>query len=158
MRWLRDDGYVIDDSAEAVDRAALLRLLTSPDAYWWAAGIDATVFDRAITNSLTFSIITADTDFVGFGRVVTDHATFGYIADVIIDARHRGRGLGTWLVRVAVDHPDLSTCRRLMLATQDAHGLYAGAGFVALAHPDRWMERHDPLRSAPPATVATRSG
>ncbi|MGE0431774.1 MAG: GNAT family N-acetyltransferase, partial [Planctomycetota bacterium] len=81
---------------------------------------------------------------IGFARVVTDRATFAYLADVFVLDEFRGRGLASWLVDVILAHPDLQGLRRFLLATRDAHGLYARHGFSPLAAPARWMERHDP--------------
>jgi GNAT superfamily N-acetyltransferase len=81
---------------------------------------------------------------VGFARVLTDHATFGYLGDVYVLEAHRGRGLSKWMMRVIVEHPDLQGFRRWSLLTRDAHGLYRQFGFTPLAAPDRWMERWIP--------------
>ena len=81
---------------------------------------------------------------VGFARVITDGATFAYLADVFVLESHRGRGLAVRLMDAVIAHPRLQGLRRWVLATQDAHGLYAKFGFTALAVPDRFMERHDP--------------
>ena len=82
---------------------------------------------------------------VGFGRVVTDRATFAFWCDVYVESGHRGRGLGRGLTESFVAHPELATCRRLLLATRDAHEVYATSGFVPLAHPEVLMEIHRPL-------------
>jgi GNAT superfamily N-acetyltransferase len=76
--------------------------------------------------------------------VVTDRATFAYLADVFVLPRHRGRGLSRWMMEALTTHPALDGLRRWMLVTRDAHGLYAGFGFEPLAHPERVMERTDP--------------
>ena len=73
---------------------------------------------------------------MGFARVVTDNATFGYLADVFIDETYRGLGLSKWLMEVILSHPDLQGLRRFMLATHDAHGLYRQFGFTELANPE----------------------
>lgn len=144
MRWTREDGFAIDDDHTAVDRPLLQEWLTSADAYWWAEGLNPAVLDRAVDHSLPFSVLSPGGDFVGFARVVTDFATFGYVADVFIAREHRSAGLGHWLATVIAAHPRLASCRRLMLATADAHAMYAEAGFTPLANPSRWMERHNP--------------
>jgi GNAT superfamily N-acetyltransferase len=81
---------------------------------------------------------------VGFARVVTDYATFAWVADVFILEEHRGKGLGTWLMDAIISHPDLQGFRRWVLATKDAHNLYRRFGFRELHRPERWMERPDP--------------
>ena len=81
---------------------------------------------------------------MGFARVITDRATFAYLADVFILEPHRGNGLSKKLMAHIQAHPDLQGLRRMMLATRDAHGLYAACGFKPLANPDTFMEIWDP--------------
>ena len=130
--------YVVTDDPGAIDRGRLFGWLES--SYWWSGGLHRSVLDAALDHSLCFSALTSDGDFVGFGRMVTDRATFAYWADVYVDAAHRGRGLGQALTSVAIDHPELATCRRILLATRDAHEVYARHGFAPLADPAIFME------------------
>jgi GNAT superfamily N-acetyltransferase len=81
---------------------------------------------------------------IGFARVVTDYATFAYLADVFVLPEFRRQGLSVWLVEVIDGHPQLQGLRRWLLATKDAHGLYRKFGFSGLKQPDRWMERFVP--------------
>ena len=111
----------------------------SRDAYW-STGIPRDVLERALSNSLCFGLYTPDGDQAGFCRVVTDHATYGYLADVFVLPEHRGLGLGLWLVQCAVDHPELAGLRSWQLGTRDAHGIYERLGWRA-ADPARWMSR-----------------
>ena len=99
--------------------------------------------ERAIANSLAFGVFDGP-EQIGFARVVTDRATFAYLADVYILEPHRGRGLGKRLVETILAHEDLQGLRRFMLATRDAHGLYAAFGFHPLSKPERLMEIHRP--------------
>jgi GNAT superfamily N-acetyltransferase len=94
----------------------------------------------ALSNSLCFGLSSPSGDQAGFCRVVTDYATYGYLADVFVLPEHRGFGLGLWLVQCAVDHPDLAGLRSWQLGTRDAHGLYEQLGWSA-ADPARWMAR-----------------
>ncbi len=110
---------------------------------YWAAGVSRAIVERAVRNSLSFGIFDA-TSQVGFARVVTDRATFAYLADVFVDDKLRGLGLGTWLMQSIQIHPELQGLRRWMLGTRDAHRLYAKVGFRPLAHPEIFMEVHDP--------------
>ena len=110
---------------------------------YWAAGVPREVVERSIRNALCFAIFEGARQ-VGFARVITDRATFAYVADVFVDEGARGRGLATWLMQEIVAHPELQGLRRWMLGTHDAHGLYAKVGFRAMAHPERFMEIHDP--------------
>ena len=110
---------------------------------YWAAGIPRATVERAIEHSLNFGLYLNGTQ-VGFARFVTDRATYAYLADVFVLEALRGQGYATRMVAAALTHPDLTGLRRLMLATTDKHRLYARFGFVPLAHPERFMEIHDP--------------
>jgi GNAT superfamily N-acetyltransferase len=143
VRWAREDGYVVDDNPDSINRDRLYVWLTT-DAYWWEGGLSREVLEAALDESLSLSILAPDRNFVGFGRMVTDRATFAYWCDVYVDPAHRRRGLGGWLTALAVSHPDIRTCRRIMLATRDAHPVYARHGFSVLAQPDIFMEINRP--------------
>ena len=110
---------------------------------YWATGRPMETVKRSIENSLVFGLYQGQSQ-VGFARVVTDYATFAWLADVFILEPSRGQGLGKWLVEVIVSHPDLHAIRRLVLATKDAHKLYSKVGFTQLNSPERWMERFSP--------------
>ncbi len=110
---------------------------------YWSLGIPRATLERAFANSLCFGIY-KDEAIVGWARVVTDYATYGYLADVYVLPEYRGQGLSKWLMQCIIEHPDLQGLRRWTLATRDAHNLYAQYGFKPFAAPDRWMERHDP--------------
>ena len=86
----------------------------------------------------------ADGAQVGFARVITDRATFAYLADVYLLEQHRGRGLARRLLQAVLAQPELQGLRRWLLVTRDAHPLYRQHGFEAVAHPDRMMEIHRP--------------
>lgn len=130
------DGFRISDDPAAVDIDAVHAFLT--EAYW-SRGISRELVARAIAGSLPFSLFHGDQQ-VGFARVITDRATYGYLADVYVLEAFRGRGLGRWLIDTVLAHPDLQGLRRFGLVTRDAHALYRGVGFTALAAPDRHME------------------
>lgn len=110
---------------------------------YWSPGIPRAVVERAIANSLCFGVLHQGQQ-VGFARVVTDKATFAYLADVYILLEHRGKGLSRRLMEQITQHPDLQGLRRMLLATRDAHALYAKFGFKPLAAPDIMMEVHNP--------------
>ena len=118
---------------------------------YWSEGIPRDVVERALSNSLCFGVYEGEKQ-VGFARVVTDFATFAYLADVFIIESHRARGLSKFLMECIVQDPQLQGLRRWTLATRDAHGLYERFGFKPLANPDRFMEIHNPevyKKSAP---------
>lgn len=106
---------------------------------YWSPGIPRSVVQRAMEHSICFGVYHLR-EQVGFARVVTDRATFAYLADVFILEAHRGRGLSKKLMASVMAHPDLQGLRRFMLATRDAHGLYRQFGFTDLANPSRIME------------------
>jgi len=139
MKW-QFNGYWISDDRNDVDLDVAHGCLTTA---YWCRDIPREVVQRSFDNSLCFSVL-RDHAMVGFGRVVTDYATFGYLADVFVLEQHRGRGLAEWLVRTILHHPDLQGFRRWSLTTRDAHGLYAKSGFTPLKAPEIYMEIHDP--------------
>jgi GNAT superfamily N-acetyltransferase len=110
---------------------------------YWAEGIPREVVERSIANSLCFGAFEREQQ-VGFARVITDYATFAYLADVFIIESHRGRSLSKFLMECIVNHPELQGLRRWILGTRDAHALYAKFGFTPLTKPDRFMELHNP--------------
>jgi N-acetylglutamate synthase-like GNAT family acetyltransferase len=116
------------------------------DSYW-ANGIPFEKLERSIKNSLCFGVYFNGKQ-IGFARVVTDKATFGYLADVFILPEFRKQGLSKWLVQTIMNHPDLQGLRRWSLATVDAHGLYAQFGFTEITNPERWMQIFTPHKVA----------
>lgn len=122
-------------------------------ASYWSPGIERSLVERAIAGSHCLGAYRGE-EQVGYARMITDHATFGWLADVWIEEDLRGQGLGRRMVRWFVEHPDLAGVRRLALVTADAHGVYEEVGFTPLIRPERYMERLAPefaerLRAAP---------
>jgi GNAT superfamily N-acetyltransferase len=138
-RGWRRDGYLISTDASMLDLEVVHAYLSRS---YWAAGVPEDVVRRSIENSLCFGVYRGE-EQAGFARVVTDRATFAYLADVFVLEEHRGRGIGKWLVEVILSHPDLQGLRRWMLATRDAHDLYRRYAFTELARPGIFMERKD---------------
>src|SRR4029453_8039108 len=116
---------------------------------YWATGRSIETIRRSIENSLAYGVYKGDRQ-VGFARVITDYATFAWIADVFILDSVRGQGLGKWLMEVILGDPELQGFRRWVLATKDAHELYRQFGFIDLHRPERWMERPDPSMKESP--------
>ncbi len=111
---------------------------------YWSPKIRRDVVERAIAHSITLGVYLVSTgDQVAFARVVTDRATFAWLCDVVVDEAHRGRGLGKRIVEATLAHPDCTTLRRFLLATQDAHTLYTRYGFTDVVR-GRWLERRNP--------------
>ena len=115
----------------------LIYAFLSQDSYW-AKNVPRDVVERAIANSLCFGAFDGDAQ-VGFARVITDYATFAYVADVFVVPSHRGRGIGKRIMEAIAAHPELTGLRRWHLVTRDAHGLYAQFGFAPLDKPERHM-------------------
>ncbi len=134
----RDDGHVVSTDPARLDMDAVHAALQSTS---WAAGIPRATLEAAIAHSIPFGLYTPAGDQAGFCRILTDTAVFAYLADVIVLDAHRGRGLGTFLVASALDHPDVRSLRRFHLATVDAHGLYERFGFVTDAQAGVQMDR-----------------
>jgi GNAT superfamily N-acetyltransferase len=131
------DSLVISTDPARLDLDAICDFLSRA---YWAQGRPRERIELSMQNSLVFGVYEGERQ-IGLARVVTDYATFAWVCDVFVDDQYRGRGIGKWLMATLVSHPDLQGLRRFLLATHDAHGLYAQFGFVALSTPERWMER-----------------
>jgi GNAT superfamily N-acetyltransferase len=134
------DHFTISTENEKFDIDSIHSFLTRS---YWAEGISKEVIKRSIEGSLCFGVF-INSKQIGFARMITDKATFAYLADVFIIEEYRGLGLSKWLMEVIMAHPDLKGLRRMMLATKDAHGLYEKFGFTPLNNVDRWMQIHNP--------------
>ena len=110
---------------------------------YWAKDIPRAVVEKSLQHSLCFGAF-CDGRQVGFARVISDFATFAYLADVFVVPVHRRRGVSKLLLRAILEHPELQGLRRFLLATDDAHGLYAQFGFQPLANPEHYMTIHNP--------------
>lgn len=130
------DQFTVTTDPSTFDVEAIHAYLTRS---YWAAGISLEVVERAIRNSLSFGLF-EESEQIGFARVITDRATYGYLADVYVLEDYRGHGLAVWLIECICAHPDLQGLRRFALATRDAHGLYAKFGFQPLGDPSKHME------------------
>ena len=139
MEW-RKGPYRITDRTEDLDLDRVHEFLRGS---YWAKGIPRETVERSVRHSLNFGLFHEERQ-IGFARVVSDRATFAYLADVFVLDIERGAGLGTWLVRTALEHPELQGLRRWLLATRDAHALYGRLGFTPLADPAIIMTIHDP--------------
>jgi len=132
----RRDEFLISTDPAKLDLDVIHGFLTRA---YWLEGVSRAVVEQALRHALCFGLY-AGPQQIGLARVITDYATFAYVADVFVLAEYRGRGLGKWLMRTVRAHPDLQGLRRWSLATKDAHGLYRQVGFGELRNPDRWME------------------
>jgi GNAT superfamily N-acetyltransferase len=132
--------YTISTEKTRLDIAVIHDFLTHS---YWAAGIPLATVEQSIEHSLAFGVYHG-TRQVGLARLITDYATFAYVADVFIVEEYRGRGLSKWLMETIASHPDLQGLRRWMLFTRDAQGLYRKIGFAPSKMPERIMERFFP--------------
>ena len=125
------------------DRARLLKHVDTIHAYlttsYWAEGIPKKIVRKSMQGSICFGVLRGR-ELVGFCRVITDKATYAYLADVFVLEPHRDKGLSKRLMEAVKAHKDLQGIRRFMLVTRDAHGLYSQYGFRPLAAPERHME------------------
>ena len=138
--WKRDE-YLISNDRTRLDLKVIHRFLSTES--YWAIGRSPETIQRTIDNSLPFGLYRGY-EQIGFGRVVTDYATFAWLADVFVLNEFRGRGLAKWLIEVITNHPELQGLRRWVLGTRDAHKLYRRFGFAELIAPEFWMEKLDP--------------
>ena len=138
--WTRGD-YAISCDPARLDLEVVYGFLSGES--YWARGRSRERVERSIANSLPFGLYRGGSQ-VGFARVVTDYATFAWLADVFVLDSERGRGLGLWLVETIMSHPQLQGMRRWLLATRDAQELYRRFGFKDLTGSSLgWMEKLD---------------
>jgi GNAT superfamily N-acetyltransferase len=130
-------GFSISTDKAKLDLELICTFLSS--AYWANQRTRATIL-KSLEHSLCFGLYHHQNQ-IGLARVVTDYATFAYLCDVFVLEEFQRRGLGKFLMENVMAHSELTNLRRFMLATRDAHGLYAQFGFEGLSAPDRWMER-----------------
>ena len=138
-----ENDFLISTDQSKLDIAFVHNYLCNES--YWAKNISIDIVNKSIEGSCCFGLYHQQKQTlpynrqVGFARVITDHATFGYLADVFIVESYRGNGLGKWLMETIMSHPELQGFRRWVLATRDAHGLYAQFGFKRLEKTERFM-------------------
>lgn len=135
--WRREDGYQLTTDRRQLDLDQIHAFL-STEAYW-IAGLTRARLERALAGSLPMAVLAPDGGMAGFARLVTDYTIFAYLRDVFTLPQHRGKGLATWLAVTIRSHPELATVSNWMLATRDAHGVYARAGYTPVPHPEWYM-------------------
>jgi len=136
-REVHEGGYVLSTDKNRLDIEKIHGFLKRS---YWASSRTRKVLEKSIEKSCCLGIYERHTWLqVGFARIITDYATFGYLCDMFIDEAHRNIGLAKWMLSVIMRDPELMTLRRLLLATQDAHGLYRQFGFE-MVDADRFME------------------
>jgi len=134
-------GYKTSSDLKDMDLTTIHRFISNS---YWAKNIPLNTMEKAINNSLCFGVFTECGRQVAFARMITDSATFAYLADVFVLKEHRGKGLSKLIMQDIIKHPELQGIRRMVLATSDAHRLYEQFGFKALSSPESFMELHQP--------------
>ena len=127
--------FTISTDKNKIDLGYVHRFLSQS---YWSPGIEMGVVKKAMKGSLSFGIY-ENNNQIGYARVITDKATFAYLADVFVDVNYKGQGLGKWLIETIMSHPDLQNLRRIILTTKDAHRLYEQCGFTSITNADRYM-------------------
>jgi GNAT superfamily N-acetyltransferase len=138
MIWEKQIGEFLFSSDKSKLQPDIIHYYLSVESYW-AQGVPYERVLKSIEGSVCFGVYYEGKQ-IGFARVITDNATFGYMADVFILEEFRGRGLSKQLVQFMMDYPEFRGLRRFMLATRDAHELYKKFGFTPLSTPERFME------------------
>lgn len=133
----REDGLVLTDDPSRLDVDRICAWLATS---YWASDRPRDAVVASLSNSMTFGAYLPDGSQVGLCRAVTDSATFAWLADVYVDDDHRGRGIGSWMVAAVVDHLTALGTPRIVLATRDAHEVYARIGFEPVRVPATLME------------------
>jgi GNAT superfamily N-acetyltransferase len=131
------NGYTLSTDRARLDVDRIHRYLAEES--YWAHGLERALFERALAGSLPVAIYAPNGELATFARVVTDLAVFAYLRDVFTLPEHRGQGLATFLAQAIRTHPELKTVSSWMLATRDAHAVYARAGFEPVPHPEYYM-------------------
>jgi GNAT superfamily N-acetyltransferase len=139
MTWTKDE-FTITTNKDLIDLHYVHSFLRQS---YWAQNIPLEVVAKSIEGSLCFCLLQQNRQ-IGFARVITDEATFAYLADVFIDPDWRGKGLSKWLVATIISYPPLTGLRRFLLATRDAHGLYEQFGFAPISNAGQFMSIHKP--------------
>jgi len=136
------DDYLISTDPSLLEVDVIYNYLSGES--YWAKNIPRDVVEKSIANSLCFGIYHYN-EQIGFARLITDRATFAYLADVFIISEYRGKGLSKWLIQVIHAHPELQGLRRWVLGTRDAHGLYEQFGWTIFDEDirKRFMQKHN---------------
>ena len=129
--------YRLSEDPADLDLDRVVQWITT-DAYW-AQGRTREIVERSFAHSVPVGLYSPDDSQVAVARIVSDQATFAWLCDVYVEPGHRGHGLGTTIANWSVEWAARHGIKRVVLATLDAHTVYGKAGFVPLAHPERWM-------------------
>lgn len=139
--FIQLNGFKISTNFEDLDINLVYSFISNS---YWAKNIPFEVFERSLKNSLVFGAYGSNDEQAGFARVITDKATFAYLSDVFVLENYRGLGISKLLMEAICQHGELQGLRRFMLATSDAHGLYAKFSFESVANPEILMQVWQP--------------
>ncbi|WP_354624983.1 GNAT family N-acetyltransferase [Psychromonas sp. MME2] len=142
-------GFRISTNNNELDFEVIYQFISQS---YWAIGIPKETLKKSIANSFCFAVFDSQGAQVGFARLITDKATFAYLADVFILETYRGQGLSKWLLKTIIEHHELQGLRRMVLATRDAHGLYSQFGFKEIENPEMLMQIWQPNIYRDPVT------
>ncbi|MBQ4833179.1 GNAT family N-acetyltransferase [Pseudoalteromonas sp. MMG010] len=134
---MNHNNFFISTDQQKLDFDVIYQFISNS---YWAKDIPCSLMQKAIENALCFGVYTGQNEQVGFARVITDSATFAYLADVFIVPTYQGMGLSKYLMNTIITHEQLQGLRRFMLATSDAHGLYKQFGFTELNEPNLFLQ------------------
>ena len=140
--WVQRDGFVVTSDLKQVNIEALHKYLSTES--YWAKNIPREIVEKGVKNSLNFSLLSPQKRFIGYAKLITDRATFAYLADVYIEKEFRGQGLGKWLMECIMSHPELQNLRLWLLHTKDAHSLYSKFGFSQPTNIEKIMHIYRP--------------
>ncbi|HVI49108.1 MAG TPA: GNAT family N-acetyltransferase [Chitinophaga sp.] len=137
----KEGDYVVSTDKTRLDIAVIHNFLANES--YWAQKIPRSIVEKTIAGSLCFGLY-HDDKMIGFARLITDYASFAYLADVFVVNEYRGKGLSKFLMRTITAYPELQSLRRWLLVTSDAHELYRQFGFTDIPNPEKFMQRHNP--------------
>ena len=137
MSTKKTKPFLISDDKDKLDIVLIHHFLSTKS--YWAKNIPLDLVKKSIENSLCIGIYNSQNEQIAFARVITDYATFAYLADVFVIEAERGDGLGKEMMTYIMKHEKLQGLRRWVLATRDAQGLYAQFGFEPLLYPQNFM-------------------
>lgn len=150
--WTRD-GWTLSNDPARLQLNVIHGFLARS---YWAEGVPRDVVARSLEGSIAFGIYSG-TEQIGFARVISDCATFAYVADVFVLEAYRSRGLARWMMQCIMQTPELQGLRRWLLVTRDAHALYRSVGFSPVSRPEGFMElvKRDPYQNRTPEPPCT---
>ena len=140
MEYSVAENIRITDDKNEIDLDTVHQFLTNT---YWSKDISKEVIQKAIKHSLSVGLLLGDR-LIGFGRAITDYATFAYLADIYVEDQFRGKGYSKIIVKALLDKSGSQELRRVLLATADAHGLYRKFDFTNLAQPETFLEINRP--------------